>query len=310
MFRNADLQGQCDMEAKSRACCIVNTYATIEEINPYRRLNMTHSEIREQIIIENEGQKIFGVMHRPLTKAPCPAVLICHGLGGHKVGKHRLYVHLAHRLASIGIAALRIDFRGSGDSEGEFIDMTIESELSDALKALNYLQNDPSIDHDKIAIFGRSFGGVIAVLAAHHHKQIKSMALWAPVFSGDQWKEQWEMLKTAKLSDERKEEMMSIEGMKPGIKFFQQLLALDLSAEMHALNGLPLLHIHGQKDTLVTTRHAEKYVDARQEAKAKSKFLLLSNTDHDFSHAAERASALEESVKWFNKTLNEDSGTN
>ena len=198
---------------------------------------MAQTEIREQVIIDNGGQKIFGVMHRPLTKSPYPAVLICHGLGGHKVGKHRLYVHLANRLASIGIAALRIDFRGSGDSEGEFIDMTINTEVSDALKALEFLKNDSHIDKNKISIFGRSLGGVIAVLASHQYKQIKSMVLWAPVFNGEQWKEQWKMIKAAKISIEKRDEMMSIEGMTPSLKFFEQLFELDLSTEMEALHG-------------------------------------------------------------------------
>ncbi|MBA2728237.1 MAG: alpha/beta fold hydrolase [Parachlamydiaceae bacterium] len=264
---------------------------------------MLSNENRESIIINNAGQKIFGVFHRPLTKAKCPAVLICHGLGGNKVGKHRVYVTLAHLLASSGIAALRIDFRGSGDSEGEFSEMTIDNEVSDALQALEFLKNDSQVDSSRIAIFGRSFGGVIAILAANMLGGIKSIGLWAPVFSGEQWRHQWEMIKSANLSPERRDEIMSIDGMKPGSHFFEQLFVLNLKDKVSALSNLPLLHIHGEKDTLVDTGHADHYEKVRENAEGKSKFMRLPNTDHDFSNSTERNMALEESVNWFKATL-------
>lgn len=281
---------------------------------------MTFHEQREQIVIENQGQKIFGMIHRPVVKtdgaterndrtdaqARFPAVLICHGLGGNKVGKHRLYLHLAERLAKQGIIALRIDFRGSGDSEGEFGDMTIDGEVSDAIKALEYLKNDPQVDTDRMAIFGRSFGGVVAILAANYVRSLKAMVLWAPVFSGAQWKGQWEMIKNAKLTSEHRDELMSINGMKPGSYFFEQLFALDLTEQVANLEALPLLHFHGQKDELVNLGHAEGFKHVRQRASGKTKFVLLPHTNHDFSHAAERNAALEESVAWFKAVLKKE----
>ncbi len=272
---------------------------------------MASNENRESIIIDNNGQKIFGIIHRPLNQTKkSPAVLICHGLGGNKIGKHRLYVQLAQQLASLGITALRFDFRGSGDSEGEFYDMTIDNEVSDAKKAFEFLKNDPQIDASRVAIFGRSFGGVVAILLANICQGIKSMALWAPVFSGTQWRKQWEMIQNAGLSQEKREELMTIDGMRPGNRFFEQLFALDLTDKVSALSNLPLLHIHGEKDTLVNTLHADQYVEVRSQAAAKNKFMRLPHSDHDFSHHSERALALEESVKWFQETLKPNDGAN
>lgn len=271
---------------------------------------MISNESRECIVINNGGKKIFGVIHRPLSKSKCPAVLICHGLGGNKVGKHRVYVQLAERLAGLGITALRIDFRGSGDSEGEFADMTIDHEVSDALAALEFLKHDPQIDVANISIFGRSFGGVVAILAANKWDGIKSIALWAPVYSGEQWKKQWELIQSANLTPERKEEMMCIDGMRPGNAFFEQLFALNLSHDVSSLSHLPLLHIHGEKDTLVDILHADQFVNARKNAKAITKFIRLPNTDHDFSNIRERIQALNESVNWLQHSLISNSGAN
>jgi dipeptidyl aminopeptidase/acylaminoacyl peptidase len=264
-------------------------------------------EKRENVLIINEDQKIFGIMHRPLNLSNYPAILICHGLGGTKTGHRRLYVKLAEQLAIAGIAALRIDFRGSGDSEGSFRDMTIDSEVSDALKALKYLEDDDEIDSKRLGIFGRSFGGVVGVLTASKYLNIKSFVLWAPVFNGDQWRDNWELLRGARLSPKISSEMMTINGQKPGLHFFEQLFSLDLTSPLAVLNSIPLLHIHGEKDELVSTSHATEFNKARNSAKAKSKFLLLPNTDHDFSNEDERVIALKESVDWFKKTLYVDS---
>lgn len=260
-------------------------------------------EEREPIVLHNQGQKIFGVLHRPLNAEKSPAVLMCHGLGGHKIGKGRLYVLLAKKLAALGIASLRIDFRGSGDSEGEFSDMTVEGEVSDAIAALNALKIDPRIDSSRLAIFGRSFGGVIAILAAHQFAEIKSLALWAPVFGSEQWQEKWQKAHAAPLEPHQRKALMSIEGLQPGYPFFQQLFALKLHEQLKHLTNVPLLHVHGEKDLIVDLSHARKYKEVRHHAVAKTHFKLLPETDHDFSHFAERDEALEETAAWFLNTL-------
>src|ERR1700722_17738329 len=142
---------------------------------------------RESIVLENQGQKIFGILHRPVIPSDkYPAVLICHGLAGHKTGKYRIYVIFAEMLAKVGIASLRIDFRGSGDSEGDFSDMTLTSEVSDALLSLDFLKTVQDVDADRIGIFGRSIGGTVAFMTVHRDpaKCIKSIATWAPIFDG------------------------------------------------------------------------------------------------------------------------------
>lgn len=266
---------------------------------------MNRFEERDSVILNNNGQKIFGVIHKPLIhKPPYPVVLMCHGLGGHKSGKYRLYVHLSQALSQKGIASFRFDFRGSGDSEGDFQDMTIETEVSDALIALDYLRKDKDLDSSRIGIFGRSFGGIVSLRAAYRHGNIKSMALWAPIFNGDQWREKWHIVQTHDLSPEHREEMMRVNGLVPGRHFFEQLFALKLDNEIDALSHLPLLHVHGEKDTIVNLSHAERYHEFRRHAQAESKFILLPHSDHDFSFVPEQRQVLEETVKWFDKTLN------
>jgi dipeptidyl aminopeptidase/acylaminoacyl peptidase len=261
------------------------------------------NEERESIVLENHGQKIFGIFHRPCTEGPYPTVLMCHGLAGHKTGKFRIYVILAERLSKLGIASLRIDFRGSGDSEGSFSEMTLESEVSDAVVALNYLRNRPDVDPSRIGLFGRSVGGTVALMAAKRAGPIKTIATWAPLFDGDQWQSQWKQLHAPEVSEADRWEMMKINGQVPGVNFFNELFAMRMDEHLEDLAHVPMLHIHGDQDDVVTPRHAERYVAARQSVEGKNKFIRLPESDHDFSHTEEQLKALDETAHWFSTTL-------
>ena len=93
---------------------------------PLTREPAAAATMRDPIVLENGGQKIFGVLHRPAgsPSTPRPAVAIVHGLVGSNDQPHQLYVKLAEALARAGLIALRIDCRGRGDSEGETVAIT------------------------------------------------------------------------------------------------------------------------------------------------------------------------------------------
>src|SRR5689334_8479689 len=120
-------------------------------------------EERKTVTLLSQDLKLFGILHLPLLKnsEKAPAVLFCHGFGGNKSGRYRLYVRLAEKLSQAGIAVLRFDFRGCGDSEGAFGDITIETQVQDALAAAEFLLTHPSVDPNRFGIFGSSLGGAI-----------------------------------------------------------------------------------------------------------------------------------------------------
>jgi alpha/beta superfamily hydrolase len=100
--------------------------------------------------IPSGGKRMAGVLHLPAGRGRAPAVLMLHGFTGHKVETHRLFVRTARQLAASGLIVLRFDFRGSGDSEGEFEEMTIRGEVEDALNALAFLREQRRVDTIRI----------------------------------------------------------------------------------------------------------------------------------------------------------------
>lgn len=118
-------------------------------------LSQTTSGSTEQIInFQNQGQKIMGTLTLPANgQATHPTVLILHGFTGQRQElpvnntKETMFSRTARLLAENGYASLRIDFRGSGESEGQWADTTFSGQISDARAALNYLAGLPQVGH-------------------------------------------------------------------------------------------------------------------------------------------------------------------
>lgn len=264
---------------------------------------MPTTEIRESVVLTNEGQKIFGILHLPAGVANPPCVLICHGLGGHKTGRYRVYVDLAEALVRENIAVFRFDFRGSGDSEGAFSEMTLTGEIEDALAALKYLQTEERIDRNRIGVFGRSLGGAVAVLSSARFGHVKCISLWAPFFNGDQWKEEWARVSQGHATEEESHELRRINGQVAGLHFYAEMFGMRIDQALKQLAHIPFLIMHGEKDELISIRHSELYVEERQESNAQTQFIRLPEADHDFSYTIERYYAIEKTAKWFEENL-------
>ncbi|WXG44094.1 MAG: alpha/beta hydrolase [Promethearchaeati archaeon SRVP18_Atabeyarchaeia-1] len=78
---------------------------------------MEHSSV-ESVGFSSGGQKVVGVLHLPCGDAAQKnkIVVTCHGLMSSKDSQK--YLDIAHRFSAEGLAVLRFDFRGSGESEG------------------------------------------------------------------------------------------------------------------------------------------------------------------------------------------------
>ncbi|MEA3485594.1 MAG: alpha/beta hydrolase, partial [Candidatus Aerophobetes bacterium] len=100
----------------------------------------------EYVTLEVNSQKLRGMVHFPPERGPFPAVAVFHGCGGQRMEPHFIFVKLSRLLARNKIIAARFDFRGSGESEGEFEKMTIPQEVEDGMKIMDFLAEHPLVD--------------------------------------------------------------------------------------------------------------------------------------------------------------------
>jgi len=122
------------------------------------------------------GATLLGVLHRP-AGAPRTGVVIVVGGPQYRVGSHRQFVLLGRRLAASGIAALRFDCRGMGDSEGDFPGFEATApDIAAALAALRRLV--PSIDRP--VLWGLCDGAAAITLSANAGPKVAGLVLLNP----------------------------------------------------------------------------------------------------------------------------------
>ncbi|MDB5969252.1 MAG: hypothetical protein JWQ90_1702 [Hydrocarboniphaga sp.] len=74
--------------------------------------------IRERALQFGPGRRLLGILSLPETIDPArPAIIMPNTGFEHRVGPHRLHVHLCRAFAQAGFAALRLDLSGMGDSD-------------------------------------------------------------------------------------------------------------------------------------------------------------------------------------------------
>ena len=146
----------------------------------------------EEVTFENTSANITlaGTLTLPRSGGPFPAVLLISGSGpqdrDETVFGHRPFWVLADYLTRRGIAVLRYDDRGVGQSTGDFGAATSEDFAGDALAGVGYLKSRPDIRPGHIGLIGHSEGGMIAPLAAVESREVAFIVLLAgPGIPGD-----------------------------------------------------------------------------------------------------------------------------
>lgn len=217
--------------------------------------------MQKVVEIDSENLRLRGMLHIPENiKNKVPIVIIFHGFCGDKMGPHFIFVKLSRLLERAGIACIRFDFAGSGESEGDFIDMTMDSELKDANNILNYARTLDFVDNDRIGIVGLSMGGAIASMLAGDRKiDIKTICLWAPAGNMDEI-----ILDKHYIGSEYDEFSQNgyfdAEGLLVGAKFVDNVKNIKVYEKAAEFDKKSLI-IHGDKDDVVLLSTSQKYIN-------------------------------------------------
>ncbi|WP_215223677.1 alpha/beta hydrolase family protein [Echinicola shivajiensis] len=120
------------------------------------------------------GIKLKGTITKPKGMGPFPAVVLVSGSGEQnrngEIFGHKPFLVIADYLTKNGIAVLRYDERGVGESEGDFAEANSFDFEKDAEVALNHLKKFPFVNQLKSGVIGHSEGGMIAWIMAAETK--------------------------------------------------------------------------------------------------------------------------------------------
>lgn len=225
-----------------------------------------------------------------------PGVVFFHGFTGDRMESHWIFIKCARALARAGIASLRFDFGGSGESEGEFRDVTLRSEINDAVDAVAYFRRQKGSHPARVGLCGLSLGGCIAACIAHRVKA-KAAVLWSAVAHPAVLRE---IAATLARPLPGTPELWEYDAREVSQRFLDDAAKFDAAQLLGRFAG-PTLIIHPERDAHVPLSHAEDLFQASR-AGAKQQ-VVIAGADHTFTSLAWEREVIDRTVAWFREHL-------
>lgn len=230
----------------------------------------------KEIAYNSANGRISGLLDLPElgTKKKCAIAILLHGIGDHK--STPFMNTLSAGFLQKGIGTLRIDFNGHGESDGNFTDMTISSEVKDAVAAISYVKQLP--ETDRILLVGHSQGGVASILTAGlvGNESIDHLVLLAPAIILKDGARKGNIL-GGTFNPEQLPETLPIVWGVLGRNYITDAQHLPIYEEFVKYKGKTTI-IHGTADDVVPTTYSEKL----KQLNSKAELFLLDGFGHSF----------------------------
>lgn len=230
-----------------------------------------------------------------------PIVLCAHGLTGTRFGSCYRFVRLGRALARQGIACLTFDFRGCGESDGDFIDVTCDRLQADLRAVVEWVGRQEAFDASRMGLCGSSFGAFTTARVASEIVGLRALAFWAPVarprllFDKFMTDDAWKLLST--------QGWLAHRGMPLGRGFFEIGPADGDGPAALAPCRAPLLIYHAVDDPEVPIEHARLYVESQDEINAPVQLVEMDAPDHGMRGVDANETILDGTAEWFAQHL-------
>jgi len=216
---------------------------------------------------------LAGVFHSPNEK-PSACVIACHGFYSSKDSEK--YVRIGRRFCGEGLAVLRFDFRGCGESGGLFEETSLTGRIEDLESALDFVEEQ---GYESVGVMGSSLGGTVSILTAAKDKRVKALVTWAtPCYLNELF---------------RGEVIQGFEKLRQDVSKYDVVKAVK---EVHC----PVLIVHGSLDEQVPLSHANILYDNANEPRDVE---IIEGADHRLTNPIHRRRAVELTLDWFKKYL-------
>lgn len=250
-----------------------------------------------------DGTRLVGILSLP--PQPLGFALMMHGITVDKDEWRGFYSDMARELARQGIGSLRFDFRGHGESGGTSLDVSIIGEMLDVEASLGKLRE---YWRRKVAFIATSLGAGPALMTASKlEREVGSVALIAPVLDYTltflRPRTEWARASfhaEAFRSMQRKGFLLLDGEFKLSPRLIEEFRWIRPYEALSSLE-VPILLIHGDKDSMVPFSVSKKYFDASHG----SKFVVLRHADHGFADYGDDEGDSEKSLANKERIFNE-----
>lgn len=235
--------------------------------------------MQQTIRFQSDHFLLHGTLHLPEGPRP-PVVIGSHGLLSN--GDSPKQIALAEKCNEHGIAFFRFDHRGCGQSEGEFASATtFEGRCRDLLAGAQTLLAEKKTGK-RMALFGSSLGGSVALATAARLKAEAVVTIAAPVRD--------QSIRAPYTNDSAN--LPLLETMN------RENLAFDIGERLGGISHI--LIFHGDADAIVPYENA---LEIHERAGAPKELVRLQNGDHPMSRSSHQALFMKRAIDWYRAFL-------
>jgi len=217
------------------------------------------------------GQRLSGIMEIPVDDHPIAYAVFAHCFTCSK--NYKAVRHISRALATEGFAVLSFDFTGLGDSEGDFAETSLASNVDDIVAAAEMLEASyeaPSL------LIGHSLGGAAAIMAAPRLASVDAVVTIASPASLDNLAERLEPARSEIEREGQAEIDLAGRRIRIGRSLIRDLDEIEMSSAIADLDR-PLLIMHSPADTVVDIENASEIFRTAGHPKS---FISLDPADH------------------------------
>lgn len=203
---------------------------------------------------------------------PTAYAIFCHCFTCSKDLKSATWI--SHELVERGIAVLRFDFTGIGESEGDFAETDFSSNLDDLVAAADFLRREREAPR---LLVGHSLGGTAVLAAAERIPEVLAVATIGAPSDTEHLRDT--LVRIAPELEAREEAEIDLGGGQ-SFRIRRQLLEDLAENHMHGVLARlrrPLLLFHSPVDNVVGIEHAQRLYEAAKHPKS---FVSLGMADH------------------------------
>ncbi len=227
--------------------------------------------------IIDDGIKLNAKLDMPEQGAEkCPLCIVIHGFTGHIEENH--IVAVAKGLNQIGVATLRVDMFGHGNSDGEFREHNLYKWLNNILAVVDYAKKLEFVTD--IYICGHSQGGLVVTLAAAMERDtIKALIPLSPAYVIIEGAKQGMLLGQPFDPEHIPDELVSWDGLTLNGNYIRVAQTINLDEAIEKFQG-PVFIVHGDADETVPVQYA---IDASKKFK-NCKLELIKDDSHCYDN--------------------------
>lgn len=226
------------------------------------------------LTFDSDDYTLTGTLHLPETPDP-PVIIGCHGLLANRHSMKQ--ISLARACNTKGMAYLRFDHRGCGDSTGHFAKVTsLAARMQDLYHAVRTMQRHSEVG-PLAGLFGSSFGGTVVLAYAAEYASPALITYAAPINS----------------TNINHDNIRDNSGQSPSSALLTDALAFDIGQKLTSIRNI--LVAHSESDETVPLTHAR---EIHRSAGDPKRLIIFPGGDHRMSDPSHQQEFEAQFIEW------------